>query len=823
MESLIHDLRFSLRSLRRRPGFTVIAVATVALGIGVNVAIFSVVHSVLLRSLPYRDPERVVHVLNRSNTVPRLAVGPRDFVDYQEQATLFEGLGAMGMRGDATLTGGDEPAHAILQFATDNLFSLLGFEPALGRGFLPEDAALPGSQEETDSVPSTQTLPGTILSHGLWQRYFGGDPDIIGQTVEVNNERAHIVGVMPEDFAIVPNSERVREAQPDLWFPFFYDFREVNRRVRNLLVFGRLKTNVTVEQARAQMDGISRRLQEEFPEYQNQNLQIQVLPARHDTVKSVRPALLMLSGAVGFLLLLSCANVANLLLLRARTRLSEVSVRGALGCGPRRLARQILIECLVLAGAGGLVGLALAWLGIRLLMTLKPADLPRFEAVSLNGPVLAFSLGVSMLAAVLVGLLPAIQAGRINLVEGLKDQAQGSVGGRRSRLLGSLVVAEVALSLVLLLGAGLMIRTSVALQAIRPGFVPEGALTLSVNLYDEKYFESGPQTRIAFFQELEERLRALAGVEEVGSTNWVPLSGGGGVVTGYAWDEDSEARWPAARANFRVVTGDYFRAIGTRLLVGRSFSELELTEPTPSVIVDELLAGQSWPGEDPIGKSFVARQPENRVEVVGVVEHVRSFELREEGRGTIYFPLGAVPYGALKVIVRGSGDLGPLFAPIRQEIRSLDPGLAIHHVATLQDLFNVELAPTRFALVLMGIFAGLALALAAIGLYGVIAYSVSQRTAEIGIRMAFGADSGRVLRLVVGRGVALTAAGAVVGAAATFALSRFVASLVYGVSTADPTTMIVVALVLAAVGLLASYVPARRAAKVDPASALRAI
>jgi predicted permease len=803
MESLIHDLRFSLRSLRRRPGFTAIAVTTVALGIGVNVAIFSVVQSVLLRPLPYRDPDRVVHVLNRSNTVPRLAVGPRDFVDYQEQATLFEGLGAMQTAArDATLTGADEPAHAILQFATDNLFSLLGFEPVLGRGFLPEDAALPGSQEESDTVPSSQALPGTILSHGLWQRYFGGDPDVIGRTLKINDMRAQVVGVMPEEFTIVFNSERVREAQPDLWFPYLYDFREIGRRTRSLRVFGRLKPDVTVEQARAQMDGISSRLHEEFPEYRNQNLQIQVLPAQHDTVKSVRPALLMLSGAVGFLLLLSCANVANLLLLRARTRLSEVSVRGALGCGPRRLARQILIECLVLAGAGGLVGLALAWLGVRLLMNLKPADLPRFDAVSINGPVLAFSVGVSVFAAALVGLLPAIRAGRINLVEGLKDQAQGSVGGRRSRLLGSLVVVEVALSLVLLLGAGLMIRTSAALQAIRPGYDPEGALTFAVNLYSEDYSEA--QTRIAFFQELEDRLRALPGVGKVGSTNWVPQSGGG-LVTGYAWDADSEARWPAARADFRVVTGDYFRAIGTRLLAGRSFSEMELTQRTPSVIVDEMLARQAWPGEDPIGKSFVARELENRVEVVGVVEHVRS------------------PYGALTVVVRGSGDLGSLVAPIREEIRSLDPGLAIHHVAALQDLFNVELAPTRFALVLMGIFAGLALVLAAIGLYGVIAYSVRQRTAEIGIRMAFGADRGRVLRLVVGRGVALTAAGAVVGAAATLALSRFVASLVYGVSTADPTTMIVVALLLAAVGLLASYVPARRAAKVDPATALRAI
>jgi predicted permease len=371
------------------------------------------------------------------------------------------------------------------------------------------------------------------------------------------------------------------------------------------------------------------------------------------------------------------------------------------------------------------------------------------------------------------------------------------------------------------MGAGLMIRTSAALQATRPGFEPDGALTLSVNLYDEKYYEPGPQPRIAFFQELEERLRALPGVDEVGSTNRVPLSSGGGVVTTYAWDEDSEARWPDNRATFCVVTGDYFRAMQTRLLAGRSFSELELTQPTASVIVDEKLARQAWPNEDPIGKSFIARRPGNRVEVVGVVEHVRFKKLREEDRGAIYFPYGAAPYGAMKVVVRGSGDVGSLVAPIRNEIRTLDPRLAIHHVATLQALVDVELAPTRFASVLMSIFAGLALGLAAIGLYGVISYGVGQRTAEIGIRMAFGADRGRILRLVVGRGAALTAIGAVVGAAATLALSKFMASVIYGVSTTDPATLIAVALVLSAVGLVASYVPARRATMVDPAVALR--
>lgn len=800
------------------------AVVTLALGIGANVAIFSAVHSVLLRPLPYRDEGSVVYLVNRSNTVEgNMSVSPRDIVDYREQATLFDGIGAArASLVDGVLTGGEEPIPVRLQFATDNLFSLLGFEPLLGRGFLPEDAAQPGSQEETDTIPAT--VPGAILSHALWQRHFGGDPGVLGRTIQVSGEGAQIVGVLPEEFGLVHGSARAGEAKADLWFPFSFDFREAPRRAPGgLWPIGRLRPDVTVEQAQAELDAIASRLREQVPEYRNQGLHLVALRPKDEAVKSVRPALLMLVGAVGFLLLLACANVANLFLVRARTRLGEISVRGALGCGSVRLARQILTECLLLAGAGGLAGLALAGLGIRLLMSLKPADLPRLDAVSLNGPVLAFCLGASLIAAILFGLLPAIQAGRISLAEGLKDQSRGPVGGRRSRLLGSLVVVEVALSLALLLGAGLMIRTFAALQEIRPGFEPEGALTFALDLYGERYYGSGPQPRITFFRELEGRLRALPGVEVVGSTNWMPyFFGGAAQATPYAWDEDSEARWPAVWANLFVVTGDYFRAMQTRLLAGRYFSPLELSEPTPSVIVDEVLAREVWPDEDPIGKSLTALRPGSRFEVVGVVEHVRYERLREEGRSGMYFPFGAFPYWPRKYIVRGSGDVGSLVTAIRREIRMLDPGLAIHHVASLEDLVDEELADDRLALVLMGIFAGLALVLASVGLYGVISYSTRQRTAEIGIRMALGADRNRILLLVLGRGGTLIAIGALLGVAVALALSRFIASLMYGVSTTDPATVIVVVLVLSAVGLLASLIPGRRATRVDPAAALRA-
>lgn len=817
MEGLIHDLSFATRSLRRHPGFSAIVVATIALGIGFNIAVFSVVHAVLLRPLPYRDAGQVVSIFTQMNTRPRFAVAPRDVVDFRERTTLFEEFGGTYFSaGGMTLTGGDEPIHVYAAQVTTNLFSLLGLEPAVGRGFLPEDAVGFGRRTESDTLPPS--LTGVIVSHGLWQRYFGADPGVIGQTIEINKRLARIVGVMPEGFRVFPSSEAVSAPQVDLWYPFWFDFREDTARRQILGAFARLKPGVTVEQAQAEMDVITSQLQEELPTYRSQNIRFRVVLAQDDVVKAVRPTLLVLLGAVGFLLLLSCANVANLLLVRARTRLDEMAIRGALGCARSRLARQALIECLVLAGAGGLAGLTLAWLGIRLLLILQPANVPRLEVVSINGPVLVFSLSVTVLAAVLFGVLPAIQAGRINLVEGLKDQARGSIGGRKGRLLGSLVVVEVALSMLLLVGAGVMMRTFIALGAIQPGFEPRGALTFPIDLYDwEKY--SGREAVIGVIRELEERIRALPGVEDVGTTNVVPFTSGGG-STPYAWDEASEAHWNTW-AIVRVVTGDYFRTMRTRFLAGRPFSGVELMEPTASVIVDETLAREAWPNEDPIGKFLTYGPGRERVEVVGVVEHANLRWLREDARGTIYRPFATLTRGSMKVVVRGSGDLGSLVTPIRNEIRALDPGLAIQSVKSLEDILDDVLAPTRFALVLMSIFASLALILAAVGMYGVISYSVGQRTAEIGIRTAFGADRKRILRLVVGRGAALIAIGVVVGVAAILALSRFAASVVYGVSTLDPATLIAVALVLSAVGLLASYVPARRATVVDPVAALR--
>jgi putative ABC transport system permease protein len=822
IETVGHDLRCAVNRMRRSPGFYGLTAMTLGLGIGLNIAIFSVVHAVLLRPLPYRDVDRLVNIFEQTNTRPHHALDPGDLQDLRDRTTLFEEFGARHFEvWEETLTGGAEPIPIIAAEVSLNLFALLGTEPVMGRTFVIDDVPSADRTGGRDTVPVP--MVGVMVSHGLWQRQLGADPGVIGRTMEVNKRLVRIVGVMPQGFTVFPPHVHGPQPPTDIWFPEQYVPRDGRRGARVLRVWARLKRGVTTEQAQAEVDVLSSRLQAELPEYRSQEIRFKVLPAQQYVVEGVRPALLVLLGAVGSLLLLVCANVTNLLLVRARMRSVEMSIRGALGGSRGRLAWQSAAESLVLAVAGGIVGLALAWLGIRLLLSLQPASIPRFETVSINGPVLACSTGISAIAAVLFGVLPSIQAGRVNLAEGLKSQTRGTLGGRRTRLLASLVVIEVALSMVLLLGAGAMLRTFVELQSIRPGFEPRGALTFHVVLYDgEKYGSYGE--RVGFFRELEDRIRALPGVDEVGSIGAMPFTPDIGSLH-YAWDEESAARFDAY-AYVRMISRDYFRAMRTRMLAGRLFSDRELTERKyeTSVIVDETVARRAWPDEDPIGKYLIMADGDGgraRMEVVGVVEHVPVRWLLEEARGTIYVPHVRFPARRMHLVVRGSGDLTSLVAPIRTLIRELDPGLALTNVTMLEELVDDVLAPTRFTLLLMSIFAGLALVIAAVGLYGVIAFVVGQRTAEIGMRMALGADRLAVLKLVVGQAVLLIVLGAAMGVMATLGLSRFVESVVYGVSTTDLTTLIVVALVLTATGMLASYVPARRAMSVDPLVALR--
>lgn len=817
MNRVLSDVGRSLRSLCKHPGFTAAAVVTIALGIGANVSIYSVVHAVLLRPLPFDEPERLVKISNRIRARPggRFLVNARDVSDYKQQATTFEDIAAgfFGI-GDATLTGGDQPEHIRLESITYNYFSLLGVQPVLGRGFLPEDAIWFPPDAETEPPPTALTI-----SYGLWQRAFGSDPDIIGRTVSVNESPTQIVGVMPPGFGIPRTGRSAMYYDVDVWLPIQFDLAEARRGSRSMLAMGRLNVGVSLEQAQAEMDAIAARLQEEVPQYREEDVQIDLWPLHADLVVRVRPMLLVLMGAVTCLLLLACANVANLFLVRARARALESAVMAALGCSNHRLLRQRLIESLLVALAGGLVGLALAWLGIRWLVAFKPPELSTVAVVNLDPWVLLYALGVSVLSAMVFGLLPAIQATRVNLAQVLKDEARSSGGRWRRGLLSTVVVGEVALSFVLLFGATLLTRTLIEMQRERPGFDPDRALTFNVRMYSRAYRDR--EVRTNFFRELEERISALPGVQSVGSTNFTPMTGGLW-NDHYAWDEESEANYSRQTADFRVVTPDYFHSMGTKLLAGRHFADWEMSEPTSFVIVDEILAQRAWPGENPIGKALTTGSGRERVEVIGVVEHIRQIFVHTDSREVIYWAYGTYPYGALGVIVRTAGDEpAGLVAPIREEIRRMDPGVAIYNVTTLKDLVGNSMASTRFVVMLMGIFAVVAVVLTVVGMYGVISYAVRQRTAEIGIRMALGATGGRILRLVVGHGARLTILGVVLGVVGALLLARFVAGLLFGVPPRDPATIISVLLALSAVALLACYLPARRATRTNPMVVLR--
>jgi putative ABC transport system permease protein len=816
MERWLHDLRFSLRSLKNSPGFTIVVLLTLGLGIGANVAIFSVVNSVLLRPLPYHEPDRLVHLWTSSPLTPKGPVSAPDVAAFRQHASLFDGIAARFGGWNATLTGIDTPQHVRVGIITHDFFSLLGVAPLIGRGFLPED----GERAHTEEADSVQPPPAVVLSYGLWQRVFGEDPRVLDRTIEISGWPARIVGVMPRGFRIVRDAQVARTSDADLWMAIEWDLSQGNAVQRNMRAVGRLRPAVDRAQAQAEIDALMAARREAVDEYRAQDMQGLVIPMHEDVVGHIRPALIVLLGAVAFLLLLVCANVANLLLVRGRGRRGEVAVRAALGCGRGGLMRQVLVESVILSLAGGLAGLGIGWVGIQLLLALRPSELPSADGIGVSGAVLLFAFLLSLITAVLFGLLPAIQTGRLNLTEALKHQSRGTAGGHRRGLLNGLVVVEVGLSLVLLLGAGLMLRSFSALQETNPGFDPDGVLTFAVNLYGPQYRPE--EARIGFFREMQERVGALPGVKAVGSNYMLPLAGG--LWTGaYAYDEETEARWPSETANVRIVTPGYFRAMGTRLLAGRDFTEQEMAEPLPVMIVDEKLALRAWPGQDPIGRTITVEDfgKRTKLEVVGVVEHVRVQDLDADGEETVYWSFGSRPFNQMKVAVRASGDPSRLMALIREEIRLMNPALALYQVSTMREIVDEMMAPTRFLVVLMGVFGGLAMTVAAVGLYGVIAYAVRQRTSEIGVRVAFGAEKRRILSLVVGQGLRLTLLGLVLGMGGAAIMSRFIGSVLYGVSATDPKTMGTVAVILAVVAAAACYVPARRASLIDPIVALR--
>ncbi len=810
MGSLLQDLRYGLRMLAKNPGFTVVAVITLALGIGANTAIFSVVNGVLFRPLPYPDPGRLVMVWMRFTDIglpnDRNWVSAPEFRDLKEYNRSFSDLAAIG--GDVFNLGvRGTPERIQGADVSPSLFSVLGVQANVGRTFLPEEAQ-PGRNHVV------------VLSDGLWKRAFGGDPSVVGRTISINGAATLVAGVMPPGFDFPDQAE--------MWAPLAFtpqDLSPDNRGDHSYEVLARIKPELSLVQATADMGAVSNTIIQQNPAYPYRRFHFAVLlsPLLEETVGDAKTPLWVLLGAAGFVLLIGCANVAGLLLARASARGKETAIRVSLGAGPLRIVRQLLTESVLLAGVGGLVGLGLAPLVLKAVVTLGASALPRVANVRIDLAVLVFTAGVSLLVGILFGLAPALQSMRGAWYEALKEGGRASgVGGGSHRLLKALVVGEAAVSLVLLAGASLLLKSFVRILEVKPGFEPEGVLTMRVSLPEQKY--SKPEQIRSFYTGLTERLQSLPGVEAAGAVNILPLSGHSqsGTVT-----VDTRAVPPdqtTPEADWRPVTPGFFKALRIQLLRGRYLDEHDTESSPPVAVIDETLAHTYWPNEDPVGKRLKRGGSESTapwMTVVGVVGHVRYRTLEAPSRMEVYWPEAQNPNSDMGLAIWTSGNPMSLAPTVQKVVQAIDPDQPVYHAATMRELMADSLARRRLAMTLLVVFAGLALMLAAVGTYGVLAYSVAQRTHEIGLRMALGAERGDVLRMVAQEGLLLAGLGVAIGILAALGLTRLIASMLFAVRPADPLTFISVSLLLVAVALAAALVPARRAAKVDPMVALR--
>ncbi|HYC33716.1 MAG TPA: ABC transporter permease [Gemmatimonadales bacterium] len=815
MNALGQDLRYALRSLRRTPGFALAAIAALALGIGATTTIFTVVNGVLLRPLDYRDPGRLANIWNDlgegAQSLP--AVSPADFRDYQQRSRAFESFAAAAegnvanLRGN--LTGDAEPERVSLVTVTANFFPLLGVAPAYGRQFTAEEEAVNGPHV-------------VMLSDRLWRRRYGADPSLVGKTIQVDGIAHEVVGVLPRDFRLQLPKEAFQVRDADMWTPIQFDYGQpLPRNLTFFTVFGRLKPDVTFEQAQQDMDRIAADFRKEFKEHAASNLRIRAVPLHYDVVKHARPALLVLLGAVGLVLLIACANVANLLLVRGTTRRAEFALRTALGASRRAMVRQVLTESLVLAAAGGGLGIVLTLVALAVLRSLHPANLPRLGDVRVDGTVLAFTVLVCAATSVLFGLVPALRAAGVDPQEHLKSGGRGGSVGDRRHARNLLIGAEVALSVVLLVGAGLLIRSFVALQRVNPGYDAMDVLTFELSMPFWKY--QGGASRRAFFRELTGRLQAVPGVKSVGIVSQLPLTGSG-PLSPFAYNEETARNFESVTADGRNVSSTYFQAMNARLLAGRTFTDGDSIGTPAVIIVDETLAKLAWPGENAVGKQLQLQPtgtPNAFAEVVGVVEHMRQHDLTRDVLHQIYYPIGQGTPTDMTFVVESSVDPASLAATVRRTVAEMDPDLPVSHLVPMRDLLSEGMAQARFSLVLMSALGGIALLLTAVGVFGVISYSVSQRTREFGIRLALGEDPGRTRRHVVIGGMRLVLASIAIGLAGSLVVSRLIAGLLYEVRPADPLTFAVIAVLLAGVALFACYLPARRATRVDPALTLR--
>ncbi len=808
MDTLWQDLRYGVRMLIKSPGFTAVAVLTLALGIGANTAIFSITNAVLLRALPYRDAERLVIVWEKNQGTEQNTVSPANFFDWQEQNSVFEGMAAFYDYRNS-LSGDGEPEEVSGQITTDNLFSVLGVNAMLGRTFTPED----GKPGQNNVV---------IISYGLWQRRFGGDPNMIGRKVILNAVEHTVIGVLPPDvkWHIRKNSQTGRAAE--LWTPRAINTEFRQFRGRFICTVARLKPGFTLQQARAEMGTIAGRLAEQYKQF-NSGHSVNLVPLRQQLAGEIRRALLVLMGAVGFVLLIACANVANLLLARGAARQKEIAVRAALGAGRGRIVRQLLTESLLLAAMGGVAGLVLAWVGTEALVSLSPPELGDFQNVEISTPVLGFTFTVALLTGVVFGLAPAFEASNIRLSDTLKEAGRSLAGTTRSRRLRSaLVVAEIALALVLLVGAGLLARSFLRLQGVDTGFNARNVLTMRVALPGARYTDDAK--RINFFTQALERTQTLPGVEAAGAINYTPFLGLG-TSTGFKIEGRPTLPTVQGMKSIGVCVTDqnFFRALQIPLKRGRLFTEQEVREKRNVVVINETLAKKYFPNEDPLGRRLIIplRPPTVPTEIIGIVGDVKHTGLEQQAEPMSYWPIAQQPSPFMTFVLRTRGDATTVAAAVRNVVQTLDPQQPVGEVRTLASLVGDSIARQRFNTLLLAVFAAVALALSAVGIYGVISYSVAQRTHEIGIRTALGANSADVLRLVLKQGMKLTLLGVAVGLLAAVALTRLIKNLLFSVGVTDPLTFVALPLLLASVALLACYLPARRAAKVDPMVALR--
>jgi len=809
MHSLIQDLKYGLRMLWKSPAVTAVAIIALTLGIGANTAIFSVVHAVLLRSFPYAEGDRLAIVWeNRKSGKPNTqnVINMGNFFDWKTQSSVFSDMAAFFDR-NVNLTGDGEPEEVPSQLATTNLFSVLGVNAIKGRTFLPDD----GKSDQTRVV---------VISYDLWQRRFGGDANIIGRKVTLNNLPNEIIGVLPPDVGWFVQKGSMIHNPPEIWTPWQVtdDLRE--RHGRFARAVARLKPGVTFEQAQNEMNLIGARLEQQYPDF-NAKWGVTVVPLRTQFTGEVRKPLFVLLGAVGFVLLIACANVANLLLARAASRKREIALRAGLGASRWRIARQLLTESVLLSVFGGGLGLLLALWGTRALLALSPPELIDLRATTVNLPVLAFTIGLTLLTGVVFGLVPALEASRFDLTEPLKESGKSVVGGTRAqRTRNVFVIAQVALALVLLVGAGLLMKSLNRLQSVESGFNSNNLLTMRVSLPTRKY-DTDPKL-INFFSQAVDQIRTLPGVESVGAINTLPFDG---PYSGTNLDIEGQPPRPAGQ---RLTTGvcvtdaNYFQTMQIPLKRGRLYTPQEVTEMRHVVVVNEAFARDIFPGQNPIGQRVTINMKDDNQpsEIIGVVGNNKAKGLDSEVEPMAFWPHAELVYPAMTFAIRTGGESANVTATARNVIHQLDPDQPIGEVATMDSLMAKSVARARFNSTLLGIFSIVALVMAAVGIYGVMSYSVLQRTHEIGVRMALGAQRADVLKLILKQGVVLAVTGVLVGLAGSFGLTRIISTLLFDVAATDKATFAAVASGLFGITFLASYLPAWRATRVNPLDAL---